>query len=118
MTLQERKNWMFVEMARSLLQAKDIPPHFRAAVVYCGNYLLYHISNRAIHSTTSVEQWCGKNPLVGHLHVFGCVSWAHISDDCRKNLDAKSHACILMRYSEDSKYYRLFDPMKKKIIIR
>jgi hypothetical protein len=46
--------------------------------------------------------------------VFGCVSWAHISDDCKKKLDAKSHACIMMGYSKESKSYRLFDPVKQK----
>jgi hypothetical protein len=50
--------------------------------------------------------------------VFGCVSWAHISDDCRKKLDAKSHACIMTGYSEESEAYRLIDPIKRQIIIR
>jgi hypothetical protein len=50
--------------------------------------------------------------------VFGCVSWAHIPNDCRNNLDEKSHACIMMGYSKESKSYRLFDPVKRQIIIR
>jgi hypothetical protein len=66
---------------------------------------------------TLVEQWCGKNPSFGHLHVFGCVSWAHISNYYIKNLDAKSHACIMMGYSGELKYYQLFDPIKWKTII-
>jgi len=67
---------------------------------------------------TLVEQWYGKNPLVNHLHVFICVSCAHIYDDCRNNLDVKSHAFIMMGYSEEWKSNQLFDPIKGKIIIR
>jgi hypothetical protein len=99
-------------MDRCLLQAKYLPPHFWDEAVYCANYLLNHISTQVVPSMTPVERWCGKKPSVNHLHVFGCVSWAHISDDCRKKLDAKSHACIMMGYSEESKSYRLFDPVK------
>jgi hypothetical protein len=49
--------------------------------------------------------------------MFGCVAWAHISDDYMKKLDAKSHACIMMGYSEESKAYQLFDPVKQQTII-
>jgi hypothetical protein len=49
--------------------------------------------------------------------VFVCVYWAHIFDDFRKNLDEKSHSCIMMDYSEELKSYRLFDPIKQQIII-
>jgi hypothetical protein len=58
------------------------------------------------------------NPFIDRLRVFGCVAWAHISDDFRNNLDGKSHACIMMGYSEDSKSYRQFDPVKWKIIFK
>jgi hypothetical protein len=48
--------------------------------------------------------------------VYLDVFWAHI--DCKKKLDAKSHSCIMMGYSEEFKDYQLFDPVKRKIIIR
>jgi hypothetical protein len=99
-------------MAHCLLQAKDLSTHFWDEVVYYANYLLNHILTRAISSVTLVKRWCGKNPSFNHLRVFRCVSWAHILDDCRNKLDAKSHACIMMGYSKESKAYRLFDPVK------
>jgi len=33
-------------------------------------------------------------------------------------LDPKSHSCILVGYSEESKAYPLFDPIKQEIIIQ
>lgn len=35
-----------------------------------------------------------------------------------KKLDVKSHVCIMMGYSKESKAYRLFDPIKQQIIIK
>lgn len=39
-------------------------------------------------------------------------------NDCRKNLDAKSNACIMMSYAKELKAYRMFDLVKQHIIIR
>ena len=67
---------------------------------------------------TPIKKWCGKNPSIDHIRTFVSITLAHISNDCRKKLDSKIHACIMMHYSEESKYYQLFDLVKQKIIIR
>ena len=48
---------------------------------------------------TPIERWCGKKTSIDDLNMFGFVSWEHILDDCRKKLDAKIYACIMMGYS-------------------
>jgi hypothetical protein len=73
---------------------------------------------KVVWDVTLVEKWSGRKPSVEHLRTFGCIAWAHILDDRRKKLDAKSHACIMMGYSEELKAYRLFDPIKQEIIYR
>ena len=55
----------------------------------------------------------GWKPSIKHLRTFGCVSWVHISDNCRKKMYAKSHSFIMMGYSDDSKSYRWFFPLKQ-----
>ena len=67
---------------------------------------------------THVKKWHGKKPSISCIRKFGCVSWEHILDDCKIKLDTKSHACIMMGYSEESKSYGLFDIFKKQIIIK
>ena len=97
---------MLVETAKCLLQDKCLPPCFWVEAVYCANYLLKHISTKFVPSTILVERWCGNNPSIDHLLMFGRVSWDHIFDDYIKKLDAKSHSCIMMAdYSEESKSY-------------
>jgi hypothetical protein len=70
----EHNNQTLFEMARCFFQAKDLPPRFWAEAVYCANYMFNRISTRVVPSMTPSEQWCEKNPSVGQLCVFGCVS--------------------------------------------
>ena len=52
----ERKKKTLVKMARCLLQDKDPLTKFWDKVVYCPNYLLNHISTRAVYHVTPVEK--------------------------------------------------------------
>ena len=94
-----------MEMPRCLLRAKDLTMKFWAEVVYYKNYLLNQILMRVVCHVTPIKKWCGKKPSIGHLSTFRCVSWQHILDNWKKNLDAKSHACIMMSYSKETKSY-------------
>jgi hypothetical protein len=54
---------------------------------------------------------------VAHLKVFGCVAYAHVPDETRKKLDKKGQKCIFVGYSKDTKSYKLYDPIARKVII-
>ncbi|KAL6321787.1 hypothetical protein AAG906_035477 [Vitis piasezkii] len=54
----------------------------------------------------SEEAWSGVKPSVEHFRVFGCIS----------HLDDKSLSCVLLGVSEESKAYRLYDPVSQRII--
>jgi hypothetical protein len=56
-------------------------------------------------------------PTIGYFRVFGCVAHAHVPDQKRSKLDDKSKKCVLLGVSDESKAYRLYDPISKKIII-
>lgn len=66
---------------------------------------------------TPEEAWSGSKPSVEHFRVFGCLAHVHVPDSKRIKLDDKSMKCILLGVSEESKAYRLFDPVSKKIVI-
>ena len=38
-------------------------------------------------------------------------------DELRKKLDKKGKKCIFVGYSEDTKAYKLYDPVTRKVII-
>jgi hypothetical protein len=54
---------------------------------------------------------------VAHLKVFCCVTYAHVPDEFRKKLDNKGQKCIFVEYSEDTKPYKLYNPIARKVII-
>jgi transposase InsO family protein len=68
----ERKNRTVVEMARSLLKAKELPNQYWAEAVATSVYLLNISPTKAVLNQTPFEAWRGIKPSVSHLRIFGC----------------------------------------------
>lgn len=66
---------------------------------------------------TPEEVWTGRKPVVDHFRIFGCLAYAHVPDQKRGKLDEKSVKYVLLGVSEESKAYRLYNPVTQKIII-
>lgn len=49
--------------------------------------------------------------------MFGCVTFAHVLDQKRTKLDDKANKCVFLGVSKESKAYKLYNPVSKKIII-
>ncbi|MCH91864.1 retrovirus-related pol polyprotein from transposon tnt 1-94, partial [Trifolium medium] len=71
----------------------------------------------SVKDVTPEEAWSGSKPTVHHFKIFGCLTFVHVPDAQRKKLDGKSIKCILLGVNEDSKAYRLYDPVNKKVIV-
>lgn len=54
---------------------------------------------------------------IDYFWIFGCIAYAHILDEKREQLDNKGEKCIFLGISEQSKAYKLFNPITGKIII-
>lgn len=80
-----------------------------------------HVLNRnptlAIQNTTSEKVWSGMKPTVEYFRVLWCLAHVHIPDEKRIKLDDKSIQCVLLGVSDESKAYKLFDLVSKKIIV-
>ena len=80
-----------------------------------------HVLNRSptalVEGQTPEECWSGIKPCVDYFRVWGCTGDVHVSDIKRTKLDDKSYKCVLLGFSDESKAYRLFDPIAKKIVI-
>lgn len=66
---------------------------------------------------TLEEAWSGTKPLVHYFRVIECIAHVHVPDNRRSKLDDKSERCILLGVSEESKAYRLYNPISNKVII-
>lgn len=70
-----------------------------------------------VKDMTPDEEWCGFKPSIDHFRVFSWIGHVHIPDNKRKKLDDKSFRCVLLGLNEESKAYRLYDLMSKKVVI-
>ncbi|KAL4377627.1 hypothetical protein GQ457_02G041370 [Hibiscus cannabinus] len=113
----ERKNRTVVEMARSMLQEKGLPNHFWGEAVATAVYILNISPTRAVPNQTPYEVWTGRRPRVSHLRIFGCVAYTLINTPIRSKLDNKALKCVFVGYCNNSKAYRLFNPLSGKIVI-
>ncbi|XP_026451797.1 uncharacterized protein LOC113352154 [Papaver somniferum] len=78
-------------------------------------YLLNRCPTNCLNNITPEEAWRGVRPSVRHLKIFGCIAYAHVPKELRKELDDKSEKCILVGYSSVTKGYRLYNPEAGKL---
>ena len=60
----------------------------------------------------------GTRPDVSHIRIFGSVCYCHVHVDNRKKLDPSGEKGLLVGYSEISKAYRVYIPVRRRIIVR
>ncbi|KAI3708032.1 hypothetical protein L2E82_37034 [Cichorium intybus] len=113
----ERKNRSIIEMARSMLKAKNLDDSYWGEAVACACYLLNRTSTKSLPNMTPQEAWSGYKPCVAHLRTFGCIAYSHIPEQKRSKLESKSEKAIFVGYSENSKAYKLYNPITKNMII-
>ena len=51
------------------------------------------------------------------MSVFGCATYAHVPNELRNKLDNKEVKCIFVGYKDESKAYKLYNTIIKKVII-
>ena len=105
-------------MARCMFYSKGIHKKFWVGAISCANFILNRVPTKVVKHVNPEEKWNGRKPDISNFKVFGCECWAHIPNEKWKKLEPKSHKCIFISYSEDSKAYRLFDPSKQSFLIR
>ncbi|KAK9941415.1 hypothetical protein M0R45_018018 [Rubus argutus] len=115
--VSERKNRTILNMVRSMLAKGKIPKSFWPEAVNWSIHILNRSPTFAVQNMTPEEAWSGKKPAVDHFKIFGCIAYAHIPDEKRKKLDDKGEKCVFLGVSEQSKAYKLFNPITKKIVV-
>ncbi|KAJ0926043.1 putative RNA-directed DNA polymerase [Helianthus annuus] len=80
-------------------------------------HVLNRCISRSLDNQVPEELWSGIKPTVDYFRVFGCIGYVHVPSQLRTKLDDRSHKCVLLRVSRESKAYRLYDPTQKKIVV-
>ena len=80
-------------------------------------YLLNRAPTKSLEGKTPYEAWYGRKPGVRHLRTFGCLAYAKKLGPGVSKLSDRSTPGVFLGYEVGSKAYRIFDPVKQKLII-
>lgn len=106
-----------MNMVRSMLSEKQMPKEFWVEAANWSIHILNRCPTTALENMTPQEAWTGCKPRVDHFQIFGCLAHVHVPDQKRIKLDEKSKTHIFLGVRKESKAYKLFDPITKKITI-
>jgi len=104
-------------MTRTMLKEKGLPKQFWAEAVACSTYLLNRCPTKSVKNMTPQEALSGYKPSVAHLRIFGCLAYSQVPESKRKKPDGRGEKCIFLGYSEESKAYKLYNTLTKKLVV-
>ncbi|GKB59915.1 retrovirus-related pol polyprotein from transposon TNT 1-94 [Tanacetum coccineum] len=64
-----------------------------------------------------MEMWTGKPVNYSDLHIFGSPVYVMYNTQETTKLDPKSRKCLFLRYADEVKRYRLWDPTAHKVVV-
>jgi hypothetical protein len=77
-------------------------------------YILNRSPTKALNGRTSYEAWHGRKPVVSHLWVFGCLTFAKELGHIGK-LNNRSTPRVFIGYAEGSKAYHILNPGTQRV---
>ncbi|KAL0433268.1 UNVERIFIED_CONTAM: Retrovirus-related Pol polyprotein from transposon TNT 1-94 [Sesamum latifolium] len=115
--VSERKNCTIMNMVRSKLKSSGVQKNCWPKAVKWSIHVLNRSPTFFVQNQTPEEAWSGRRPSVEHFRIFGCIAYAHVPDPKRSKLDDKGEKCIFLGVCEQSKAYKLYNPITKKVVI-
>ncbi|KAG9453440.1 hypothetical protein H6P81_006344 [Aristolochia fimbriata] len=105
----ERKNRTLQEMARVMLNSKNIAHRFWAKAFNTACHIINRVYIRPHTRITPYEVWKGKKPTLHYFYEFGSPCYILIDREQITKLSPKSDEGIFLGYSSNSKAYRVYN---------
>lgn len=80
-------------------------------------YLQNRSPHRALGNVTLKEAYSRQKPHLGHLRIFGCLTYSHVPKERRTKLEPTAEKGIFVGYSETSKAYQIYIPALRRVIV-
>lgn len=113
----ERKNRTLLDTARCLLIQSGLPLIFWAEAVNTANYIRNRTPSKGLKGKTPYEMWTGKPPSVSYFKEFGCKVMCLEKHGGRSKFSTRCVEGRLLGYSDESKAYRVWIPLERKVKI-
>ena len=65
-------------------------------------------------SRTPEEAFTGRRLDIGHLRMFGCLTYSHVPSEKRTKLEPTTEKGILVGYNKTTKGYRIYIPANER----
>jgi hypothetical protein len=86
-------------------------------LVNTATYLINISPTRSNNGTPFDQLYYKSKPRVDHLRIFGSTCYVHVPKESRSKLENKTKKCFFLGYDDQSKAYRVYDPIYKKVHI-
>nr|GEW90020.1 putative ribonuclease H-like domain-containing protein [Tanacetum cinerariifolium] len=107
--IAERKNRTLIEAARTMLANSLLPIPFWAEAVNTACYVQNMVLVTKPHNKTPYELLHGRTPSIGFMRPFGCPVTILNTLDSLDKFEGKVDEGFLVRYSVNSKAFRVFN---------
>lgn len=112
----ERINRTLLDMVRVMLKTANLPEKFWAEALMTASYIKNRTLHSAINGNVPKSLWTGNKPSIKHLKVYGCLAIVHVTKHGKHKLDSRGKECVMVGYSNQTKGYRLWDPITDDVI--
>ncbi|GJS27186.1 putative ribonuclease H-like domain-containing protein [Tanacetum coccineum] len=109
----ERKNRTLIEAARTMLADSKLPTTFWAEAVNTACYVQNRVLVIKPHNKTPYELFLGRKPALSFMKPFGCPVTIFNTLDHLGKFDGKADEGFFVRYSTNSKSYRVLNSRTK-----
>ena len=100
---------IFLNVACALLFQGHLPVSFWGECILGAVYLINRTPSALLKNKTSLEILCGQEPKIEHLHVFGCLCFAHNQRSKGDKFASRSLRCVFISYHNNKKGLKLYD---------
>jgi hypothetical protein len=113
----ERKDRSIIGSVRAMIHDQELPMFLWAEV--CNTIM--SVQNKSPHrifgDKTLEEAFSRVKPHIGHLRIFGCLVYIHVSVEKRTRLEPSGKKGVIERYNETSKNNMIFIPTQRKTVV-
>lgn len=95
-----------LERVRCLILNDGLPKNFWGEALATSTYLINIYSSSNINNKTLMELWSGVPMDYSNLTIFGCLSYAHVTND---KLEPRAIRCIFIGYTDVVKGYMVWN---------
>jgi DNA-binding transcriptional MerR regulator len=112
----ERKNRVVQEMARSMMNEKNIGQTYWVEAIHTIVHVLNKSQLRPQSDKTPYELWFGRPSSIKHFKVFGSKCYIKNNDENLDKYDDRADEGIFLGYATNSKGYRCYNKRMHKMV--